>query len=293
MPHDIFAPILPNHSWPNHSWPRRAGRAGAALLVGTALIWGGSAAVASAATRAVERDGVPAATMPGTPGTTVERSLDFAAHYGRDTPLGHHRVTVAKAANGDTVVDVDIQFEAKLLMITAYHYHHVSHEVWRDGRLVSLDSTTDDDGEKDWVKGHAVADGFAVESSHGSVTAPADIIPTSYWNPAILTAPRLLDTIRGVVMDVKVDREGQEMIRAGDATVAATHYTLGFVTNPPPATNKVDFWYDESGHWLKLAFHARGHDVAYALQGTPATTGTMVASPSGTETGLPAPERRD
>ncbi|WP_416235388.1 DUF6134 family protein [Nitrospirillum sp. BR 11164] len=82
------------------------------------------------------------------------------------------------------------------------------------------------------------------------------------------------------------------MIQAGDGTLAATHYTLGFVTNPPPATNRVDFWYDDSGRWLKLAFHARGHDVAYVLQGSSGAS-ALVASPSGTETGLPAPERRD
>lgn len=285
MPHDTLAPIVAGRA-------RRAGAALArvALIVGATLIWGGPMARASTATPP-EREDAPTA-MPSTPGTTVERSLDFTAHYGRDTPLGHHRVTVAKAANGDTVVDVDIRFEAKLLMITAYRYHHVSHEVWHEGRLAALDSSTDDNGERDWVKGHAVEDGFAVESSHGAVTAPADIIPTSYWNPAILTASRLLDTIRGVVMDVKVERLGQEMIRADDATVAATHYSLGFITNPPPATSRVDFWYDDSGRWLKLAFHARGHDVAYALQG-PSNAGALVASPSGTEAGLPAPERRD
>jgi hypothetical protein len=231
--------------------------------------------------------------MPATPDTTVEQSLDFAAHYGRDTPLGHHRVTVAKAANGDTVVDVDISFEAKVLLITAYRYHHTAHEVWHDGRLAALESSTNDNGTKDWVKGHAVEDGFAVESSHGAVTAPADIIPTSYWNPATLTAPRMLDTIRGVVMDVKLDRKGQELLRAGDATLAATHYSLSFTTNPPPATDKVDFWYDDAGHWLKLAFHARGHDVAYALQGTPPAAGTLVATPNGAETSMPAPEKKD
>ncbi|MBB6253956.1 DUF6134 family protein [Nitrospirillum iridis] len=268
-------------------------RMGRALIVGTALIWGSTAVGASPAPTTPPDLGPGAApdtaTMPYTPDTTVEQSLDFTAHYGRDTPLGHHRVTVAKAANGDTVVDVDISFEAKLLMITAYRYHHTSHEVWHDGRLKSLESSTHDNGDTDWVKGHAVADGFAVESSRGTVMAPADILPTSYWNPSTPQATRLLDTIRGVVMDVKVDRKGTETIQAGNGTVTATHYSLGFVTNPPPATSRVDFWYDDSGHWLKLAFHARGHDVAYALQGTPPGS-ALVAAPAGTTT-MPAPER--
>ncbi|WP_044563261.1 DUF6134 family protein [Azospirillum sp. B4] len=274
MPRDFNTPILRQ-----------------ALVISTALIWGGAGHAASTAT---PPDLGPAAStpMPSTPDTTVEQSLDFAAHYGRNTPLGHHRVTVARAANGDTVVDVDISFEAKLLMITAYRYHHTSHEIWHNGRLAALESDTNDNGDTDWVRGHAVADGFAVESSHGKVTAPADILPTSYWNPGTPKATRMLDTIRGVVMDVKVDRDGEEVIHAGGGAIAATHYTLSFITNPPPATSKVDFWYDDTGRWLKLAFHARGHDVAYALQGAPASE-VQVASPSGTETSPPAPEKKD
>ncbi|MDE1148384.1 MAG: DUF6134 family protein [Azospirillaceae bacterium] len=268
-----------------------------AMILATALIWGGTAPAATPPDLAHPNAGATPAhadltagpsPMPTTPDTAVEQSLDFFAHYGHDTPLGHHKVTVARAANGDTVVDVDISFEAKVLMLTAYRYHHVDHEIWRGGRLLALETSTNDNGDTDWVRGHATPDGFAVESSRGKVTAPADIVPTSYWNPATLTAPRLLDTVRGVVMDTRVDRKEPEVIKAGDVKLSATRYTLTFTTNPPPATSHLDFWYDESGHWLKMAFRARGHDVAYALEGTP-PGGTLVAGP-GSDTVLPAPE---
>lgn len=220
--------------------------------------------------------------FPAVPGIAADMPFsglyDFAALYGRDSPLGSHRVTVTPQADGSIAVDVQIEFKVKLAFVTAFHYHHVDHELWCDGRLLSMDSTTDDDGAHDWVHGHATPDGFLVESSRGSVLAPADILTTTYWNPALLQAPRLLDSVRGVVMDVAVDKVAEETVPAADGgRIAATHYLLHLLSNAPLRTNKVDLWYDGSSHWVKLAFDARGHHVDYQASAPPPATRTQVA----------------
>lgn len=206
--------------------------------------------------------------LPAVPGidadTPFSGQYDFAALYGRDSPLGSHHVTVTPQADGGIAVDVRIEFKVRLAFVTAFHYRHVDHELWRDGRLVSMDSATDDDGTHDWVHGHATPDGFQVDSSRGSVLAPADILTTTYWNPALLRASRLLDSVRGVVMDVAVDTLAQETLSTADGDrIPATHYLLHLLSNAPARTDKVDLWYDGASHWVGLAFDALGHHVDY------------------------------
>ncbi|QJE72237.1 hypothetical protein HHL28_03190 [Aerophototrophica crusticola] len=199
-----------------------------------------------------------AATIPGT------GQIPFSVFRNGDDAMGYHRLRFSR--EGDRfIVDKEIGFEVKVAFITAYRYKHTNREVWQDGRLVSLDTRTNDDGDKHWVKGQAKDGAFAVESSRGSLFAPPDIIPTSYWNIATLKAPRLLDTQRGLLMDVAIDDKGEQVIRAGGQDIPARHHTIRLLTNPPGATNAIEIWYDRNDAWVKLAFKAKGQDIGYVL----------------------------
>src|SRR5207302_9165825 len=46
----------------------------------------------------------------------------------------------------EIVVNISTKVEVKVMFITAYRYEQSSSERWVDGRLVSLTSTTDDNG---------------------------------------------------------------------------------------------------------------------------------------------------
>lgn len=197
-------------------------------------------------------------------------SYDFAAYYGGEHPLGTHKVVVTPQADGSVAVDVTIDFKVKLAFMTAFRYHHSDHEVWRDGRLLSIDSVTDDDGTRDWVNGRAAEDGFHITSSRGSALAPADIQTTTYWNPGLRQASYLLDSVRGVVMNVATELVGQEMVDIADGMrVPARHYRLRLLSNKPQSTDSVDLWYDGGERWVKLAFDARGRHVDYVMAATP------------------------
>lgn len=190
--------------------------------------------------------------------------IPFNVFRNGDSPMGFHRLSFRREG-GDLVMEKEISFKVKLAFITAYRYHHANREVWRDGRLVSLDTKTNDDGQDFQVRGRATGDGFAVEGSGGSFTAPADIISTSYWNAAIIRAAQLLDTQRGLLMDVRVDPVGAERVRAGGAEVDARRYAINILTNKPGSTDAIQVWYDGNDAWVKLAFKAQGQDIHYTL----------------------------
>lgn len=218
------------------------------LLLGMAVLGGGAL---------LPRFGL-AATVP------PSAEIPFTVYRNGDSPMGSHRLRFRREGER-LIMEKEIAFEVTLAFITAYRYRHTNREVWEAGRLVSIETRTDDDGKAFWVRGAATADGFAVDSSSGPVLAPADIIPTSYWNVATLRATQLLDTQRGLLMDVRLDDRGQETIEAGGAAIQARHHTIQILTNKPGATDAIEIWYDSHDSWVKLAFAAKGQDIAYVL----------------------------
>ncbi|MDH3966220.1 MAG: DUF6134 family protein [Rhodospirillales bacterium] len=185
-------------------------------------------------------------------------------------PLGHHKVVFRREA-GDLHVEIDIRLEVKLFFIAVFQYRHRNHEVWRDGRLVAIDTETDDDGEAFWLSGRATEDGLAIEGSSGSFLAPADVMPTSYWNPQTVERARLLDTQRGRLIEVAIAQADIEEIEVAGRPVDARRYKVtGDLT--------LDLWYTASGEWAKTSFQARGAEVVYARQGEPAALAEIEAS---------------
>ena len=86
-------------------------------------------------------------------------------------PIGSYTVTVR--TEGDRVtVSTAVRIEVAFGFITLYRYALDAREVWRAGRLVSFDSTTDDDGERHAVRAFAEAGVIEVTADGGRWTAP-------------------------------------------------------------------------------------------------------------------------
>lgn len=185
---------------------------------------------------------------------------DIAFQVYRDgAQLGHHKISFRRE-NQDLHVDIDIQLEVKLLFLTVFSYSHQNREVWRDGRLVAIDTATDDDGQSYWMRGRATEQGLAIEGSSGRFLAPADVIPTSYWNSDIVKETRLLDTQHGRLIQVEIEPAGLESVPLAGQPVETRRYSMtGDLT--------LDLWYTAQGEWAKTSFEARGASVIYARQG--------------------------
>ena len=173
-------------------------------------------------------------------------------------PLGHHRVFFRREA-GDLHVEVDIELQVKLAFITVFRYRHKNHEVWRGGRLVAIDTETDDDGDSFWLRGRATEAGFEVEGSSGRFTAPADVMPTSYWDAQTVAQTRLLDTQRGKLIEVEVVPAEIETVTMAGLPVPARRYKVD-------GDLVLDLWYTEEGQWAKTKFEARGAEVIYTRE---------------------------
>lgn len=199
---------------------------------------------------------VAAVSAPAIASLPLGETLDFALL--RDgKPIGRHLVTIRET--GPTKqVDVAIDIEVKVLFLTVFQYRHRNREIWRDGRLVSLDTWTDDDGDTFEVTARATDQGLQVDGAEGRFVAPAEIIPTSYWHPATTAQTRLLDTQRGRILAVSVMPSGEDIIDAEGEPIEAKRYTVS-------GDLELTLWYGSQQNWVKTAFEARGAQVQYVL----------------------------
>lgn len=161
-------------------------------------------------------------------------------------PIGTHRVEV-RSDGPETHVRVSIALDVGLGPISLYRYRHESREAWRDGRLVSLDSRTDDDGVVMTVSARAGDGRLRVAGSEGSLDAPADTVPTSYWNPGLVESRPLLDSQSGRLLSVRRQPVAPDRWRlSGDLDL--------------------EIGYSRDGVWSGMAFRHRGSDFVYQPQ---------------------------
>ncbi len=173
-------------------------------------------------------------------------------------PLGSHIVSF-ETVDDALIVTVDVDLKVKIGPFTPFRYRHDVREVWRDGRLDTLSAETLKDGDTYGLEARRQGDGtLVVDGRDYQGDAPGDIIPSTWWNIAVLEQDRALNSENGELMDVAVTSLGRETIEAAGRDIEAEHYRL-------EASLTLDLWYDDAGRWVKCAFVARGSDIEYVL----------------------------
>jgi hypothetical protein len=146
------------------------------------------------------------------------------------------------------------------LGIPLYRFIHEAEEQWMNGRLVSLTSRTDDDGEPRQVA-------FRVDGDrlHGTYNGrvrdfPATLIPASLWEPETVHQTALFDPIRGRVRQVTVVDKGEEALTINGRAVTAHHYAISEKTTR-------DIWYNSNGQLVQVRFFAKdGSEIKIVLR---------------------------
>ncbi len=188
-----------------------------------------------------------------------QKSYDFQV-LREGSPIGHHRVVV-RSEGIRSEVNIDIELRVKAAgFLTLYRYLHQSREVWEGDRLISLHSTTDNDGRQEYLNAEAGPDGLRVEGSRYRGTLPADAMPTSYWRPDFVRRGTIMDSQNGRPLDLVIRPQQSELASAARDEVPAQRYDLS-------GEVELTLWYGRDGRWVKTAFKARdGSQIEYLLQ---------------------------
>lgn len=199
---------------------------------------------------------VPFATVGASAATGGD--LSFRA-LRRGVPIGEHRVTFRP--DGDRlIVETHVDIAVKVLLFTVFRFTHDAEEVWQSGRLVSVKSTTNDNGTFLKVSGHAVEAGFRIVGADGPFLASAHLLTsTALWDSRIVRQERLIDVQRGGETGLVTKRLGDEQVDTPGGPVRTSRHHL--IT--PYYAGSV--FHDGGGRWVKALLELKGERVEYAL----------------------------
>ena len=199
------------------------------------------------------------------PETPYGPSISFAA-FRNGERIGTHTLTF-KREGSQLVVSTSVDLAVKLVGFTAFRYTHRGREVWNGNDLVSVETTTNDDGKQYVVRATKQGDKLVVDSHTPDFegyrrTMVTGVLPSTHWNLRQTTQSQLLNSQKGTVDPVRVTTIGRETVNTASGAVDATHYRYegkdGFA---------MDQWFDARGRWVKTTFTAHdGSLIDYVLQ---------------------------
>jgi hypothetical protein len=186
------------------------------------------------------------------------RDLDFRALH-RGSQVGSHRIGF-RSEDDRLTVTTDIDITIKVLFFTAFHVTHHAEEVWRGSRLVSVSSTTDDNGTSLRVSGYAADDGFRILGQDGPFLATANLLTSNtMWDPRLIRESKLIDVQHGAEVGMVSKQLGDEDVTTPQGVVRANRYQI--IT----PHNAGSLFYDADGRWVKGLIEQQGEIVEYAL----------------------------
>lgn len=196
-------------------------------------------------------------------GTTADEKLWRFAVYVNDKPVGTHEFRMQQQGEQMLLSSV-AEFEYTLMLIPVYRYQHRNHEIWQDGCLTRIESSTNANGKDYAVLGQAAPDGFVIEGSKGEAVLPGCVQTFAYWSPEFLQASQLLNSQNGEYMDVTVSEPVSESIEVLGQPILAQRFEL------TARKLKLELWYSQTGEWLGLqSIYDNGRKLRYELISQP------------------------
>lgn len=184
--------------------------------------------------------------------------LHFRALY-HGSPVGEHRV--AFRSQGEyMVVTTHVDITVSVLFFTMFHFAHDAVEVWKSGRLQSVESTTNDNGTRLTVAGVAISDGFRITGADGPfLAAPQLLTANTLWNSQLLHERKMIDVQYGGEVGLVIKPLGRELIATPHGPMSARRYQI---ITPNYAGS---LFFDSDGRWVKSLIERQGELLEYEL----------------------------
>ena len=174
-------------------------------------------------------------------------------------PIGTHVIEVNRSGN-EFFVSVVTDLTVRVLFLTAYRLQIAANERWANGRLLALNSTSNNNGTRHVVS--AAARGSKLEvtvDGKDSIFVDPNVMPNSFWNADFLRRPIMLDAQDGQVMPVSVRDVGEEDLTINASVIRARRYTV-------TSRYSQDVWYDDQARLVQAQLVARdGSVIMYRL----------------------------
>ena len=162
-----------------------------------------------------------------------------------DMPIGYHQVSINNEENRKTVHTL-AKFDVRFLFVPVYSYSHETRELWEDGCLVNITSTTDDNGDDYFISTTEKVEQLALQTQDGMTSLSGCIRTFAYWDIELLKSERLLNTQTGKYESVTVTDMGTGFLTVDEEQIEARHFRLVC------EDMTIDLWYTSEMRWLAL-----------------------------------------
>jgi hypothetical protein len=209
---------------------------------------------------ALSATGLLAALPAAAQSTPPDSVLEYAIMRSGDQ-IGTHRIAFRREGDRLTV-DINVNVQVRVLGITAYRFTQTARETWRGDRLVTLESSGNDDGTPYTVRVREAEGGLVAEARGNTVRFPAEAVALDVWNPAQLQRSVVIDTIEGAARRPSVRDIGERSFVVNGRPVVAR----GSLLEVPPDYQRW-YWFSANGRLIHLELHGRdGSLVEYVLR---------------------------
>jgi hypothetical protein len=177
---------------------------------------------------------------------------------------GQYVMTITKQDTGIVSMQAVANMSLKLLLRT-YRYQFEGTEHWKNGRLLQLNSKSDDDGKKSEVSAKAEAQSLRLRVNGQERNCRWDVWTTSYFQVADQRFQNqpvpLLDNDTGKEYLGQLKLVAAETLTLGGKAQTCQHFRV--TGGPSQAT---DLWFDAEGRLVRQEFTEEGKRVVFVLQ---------------------------
>jgi hypothetical protein len=171
--------------------------------------------------------------------------------------IGRHVIALERRDDAH-FLSVDIEIVVRILGIAAYRYEMRNREVWRGGRLESIDCEVNDDGDRKQVRARREGGQLVLDATGYSGPAPDDVATTTYFTQDFLRRSPWISTDNGELLPVAAAQDGTRMVRTGAGEVECARWRVR-----DGAAFDAELFYDDQGEWVSIAFDAGGAPAIY------------------------------
>jgi hypothetical protein len=182
----------------------------------------------------------------------------YDIHHEDHGTIGHHTVSFEREGD-DLVVEIENEIKVKILFVTAFRFEATRRERWRDGKMITYDNQTHDDGTDIAVRARAKDDKLIIEGPNGTAEAPLGTFPSHPWNKDIVKSDLLMESKTGKLLNIGIASAGAETLQIGDRAVVTTRYEMN-------GDLERELWFDEEGNWVQLRFVKDGSRITFTLR---------------------------
>jgi hypothetical protein len=169
--------------------------------------------------------------------------------------IGRHRI--AFEHEGDRVeIQEMTEIEVSFATIPLYTFEHHARQLWRNGRAVRIDATTNDNGERlditvrDTARGYMRIVNGRIDRFDRSATVLA------LWNRDTFKHDAFFSAVEDKIVTASFEYVGMEKIIVAGRRLETQHYRM-------VGDEEHELWFDPAGHLAKVSFRRYGATIEY------------------------------